>query len=262
MEVLDYGVCRLALVPVRGEAKNESVQITQLLFGDHYEVTAMSPDKKWLKIRIYFDQCEGWLDARQHHAITKEYFNQINITDYKITTEISSPVLYKKSPIAIVMGSIVPISSSELFKIEEQFAFNGESKSLGLRRDADFLKTIARKYLHAPDQSGGKSPFGIDASGLTQMVYRITGYAIPRQAVLQANAGKKIKSFSEAAIGDLAFFSDKGKTVSHAGIIMGDEKIIHVSGQVRIDPVTEEGILDADKKVYTHLLHSIRRILS
>ena len=146
MGALDYGVCRLAVVPVRSDPMELSGQVTQLLFGDHYEVIAFSPDSQWGRIRIYADQCEGWLELKQHHPISSEYFNQINQTDYKITTDIASPVLYKKLPLTIVMGSVVPISNAELFKIGEQFAFNGEAKSLGQRRDFEFIKTIACKY--------------------------------------------------------------------------------------------------------------------
>jgi len=235
--------------------------VTQLLFGDHYEVVSLSPDRKWAHIKIYFDQTEGWLDIKQHHTISGEYFEQINATDYKITTDIASPVLYKKSPLTIVMGSIVPISNSELFKIEEQFAFNGESKSLGQRRDVDFVKTLARKYLQAPFQAGGKSPFGIDDTGFVQIVFKIAGYSLPRDITNQSLAGKKVKSFDEACTGDLAFFSEKGKEISHVGLIIDSDKIIHASGYVRIDPITDEGILNTETKIYTHLSHSIRRII-
>jgi len=261
MEAIDYGVCRLAVVSVRLEPKESAEQVTQLLFGDHYEVLGLSPDKKWAHIRIHADQAGGWIDGKQHHAISKEYFDQINLTDYKITTEVASAVLYKKSPLTIVMGSIVPISNSELFKIEEQFAFNGESKGLGQKRDVDFLKTIAKKYLSAPCQGGGKSPFGIDAPGLLQMVYKIAGYTLHRELKQQSMQGKRIRTFEEALPGDLAFFAEKGGVVKHAGILLDDHKLIHAYGQVRIDPITEEGTLNSETKVYTHLLHSIRRII-
>ena len=222
---------------------------------------SVTPDKKWVQIHVYADQCEGWLDVKQHHAISKEYFEQINQTDFKITTDVASPVLYKKSPLTIVMGSVVPISNSELFKIEEQFAFNGESKGLGQKRDVDFLKIIAKKYVSAPYQWGGKSPFGIDASGFVQMVFKITGYFLQRDVRQQSLQGKKIKTYEEAKPGDIAFFAEKGETVKHVGIILDDQKLIHSFGQVRIDPLTEEGTLNSETKVYTHYLHSIRRII-
>lgn len=251
----------MAVVPVRIEPKDRSEQITQLLFGDHYELLKLSDDRKWAQIKIYSDQVEGWLDTRQHHEISKDYFDQINHTDYKITTEIASSVLYKKSPLTIVMGSIVPVSSSELFKIEEQFAFNGESKSLGQRRDVEFLIGIARKYISSPYQWGGKSPFGIDAPGFVQMVFRIAGYSLQRDVKQQSVHGKKLK-FEEALPGDLAFFSEKGGTVNHVGIIIDEERLIHVHGQVRIDKITDEGALNPETKVYSHLLHSIRRVIN
>ncbi|NOT76773.1 MAG: C40 family peptidase [Cyclobacteriaceae bacterium] len=262
MEAGEFGVCRLAVVPIRLGPLDSAEQVTQLLFGDHYEVISVSADAKWVLIRVYTDQCEGWLDAKQHHAISKDYFDQINHTDYKITTDVASTVLYKKSPLTIVMGSIVPISNSELFKIEEQFAFNGESKGLGQRRDGDFLKTVAKKYLTSPFQWGGKSPFGIDAAGFVQMVFKITGYSLQRTANQQSNQGKKIKSGEELCVGDLAFFAEKNGSVNHVGIILDDEKIIHSYGQVRIDKITEEGILNPETKIYSHLLHSVRRIIN
>lgn len=262
MGALDYGVCRLAVVPVRTDHQESAGQVTQLLFGDHYEVIDHSPDKLWNRIRIYSDQCEGWLEGKQHHSISEEYFNQINKTDYKITTDIASAVLYKKAPLTIVMGSIVPISSSELFKIEEQFAFNGEAKGLGQRRDYDFLKVIAGKYLSSPYQWGGKSPFGIDASAYVQMVFRIAGYSLQRDTAQQCLQGKKVKALDEAHPGDIAFFAANAGIVSHVGIILDDNRIIHVYGHVRIDRVTEEGIINPESKVCSHHLHSIRRIIS
>jgi len=258
MDVIDYGVCRLALVSIRKEPRDAAEQVTQLLFGDHYEVAESSDDKRWLRVVIYADRAEGWLDARQHHAISKEYFDQINQTDFKITTEVASAVLYKKSPLTIVMGSIVPISNSELFKIEEQFAFNGEAKGLGQKRDAEYLKTIARKYLAAPYQWGGKSPFGIDASGLTQMVYRIAGYNLYRDVRQQSTQGKKV---SEVLPGDLVFFADKSSTVKHVGILLEEGRVIHAHGQVRVDTLSVDGIRHPETGILTYTLHSVRRIL-
>ncbi len=261
MEIVDYGVCRLSIVPVRKDPDDRSEQVTQLLFGDHYEVLSFSKNGKWANIKIFTDDYEGWIDCKQHHTITAEYFNQINNANFKITTDIASNILYKKSPLTIVMGSVVPISGSELFKMEEQFAFNGESKSIGQKRDFEFLKSISQKYLHSPYQWGGKSPFGIDCSGFSQMVFKLSGYFIPRDASQQAQAGRKVATLEEAMPGDLAFFS-KGGSIAHVGIILEDQKIIHASGQVRVDKIIEEGIIDVETKVISHYLDGIRRILS
>jgi gamma-D-glutamyl-L-lysine dipeptidyl-peptidase len=260
IESVDFGVCRLSIVPIRSEGSDRSELVTQLFFGEHYEVLQVSKDKKWLKVRIHFDQYEGWLDVTQHHSISKEHFDYINRADFKISTDITTSILYNKNPLTIVMGSIIPISGSELFKMEEQFAFNGESKSMGQKRDVEFIKLTANKYLNSPYQWGGKSPFGIDCSGFTQMVFKTNGYKLNRDASQQVKQGKLVP-FKDAQPGDLAFFKNKEEKVSHVGMIYSQDKIIHASGKVRIDHFHEEGILHAERKVYSHQLSSIRRVL-
>lgn len=261
MNEKNYGVCRLALVQVKREPDNRSEQVTQLLFGDHYEVLSHSADGRWLYIKIFTDAYEGWIDIKQHHSITSEYFNQINHANFKITTDLAAGILYKRNPITILMGSIVPISNSELFKMEEQFAFNGEAKSLGQKREFEFLKSIAFKYLHAPYQWGGKSPFGIDCSGFTQMVFRISGYSISRDAYQQAGCGRPVTNFQNALPGDLAYFYNGGGNIGHVGVILEDYKIIHAAGRVKIDQLTEEGIVDLESNEINHHFAGIRRIL-
>jgi gamma-D-glutamyl-L-lysine dipeptidyl-peptidase len=258
MEMTEYGICRLALVPVRTAPTDPSIQVTQLLFGDHYEVSALSEDRRWMQITVASDQSQGWIDHGHHHMITREYFDQVNHADFKITTDITATLLYKKSALTILMGSIVPISTSELFKMEEQLAFNGESKSL---RDGEFAKSIALKYINSPYQAGGRSPFGIDCGGLIQMVYRISGFNVPRDLHRLSTLGKKIASPEEALCGDLAFFQGHVGSIIHAGIVLDEEKIIHVDGRVRIDHLNEEGILQAETKLYTHELVAIRRVI-
>lgn len=262
MDILDYGVCRLSIISVRKEPQDVSEQVTQLLFGDHYEVIEQTADQKWIKIRIYFDQYIGWIDSKQHQPISKEYFNYINNSEYKITTDVTSSLLFNKTPLVVLLGSIIPISTAELFKMEEQFAFNGETKNLGQKREFEFVKTIASKYLNAPYLWGGKSPFGIDCSGFTQVVYKIAGYKLLRDAWQQSTQGKPIGKISEAKPGDLAFFINKDGKITHTGIYLGSDKIIHASGKVRIDTLTYEGVINQDTKALTHNLSHFRRILA
>lgn len=261
MEILDYGVCRLSVVPVRAAASDKSEQVTQLLFGDHYEVTSYSTNNVWFKIKINFDQYEGWIDKKQHHSISLDYFKYLNKAEFKITTDITSSLLYNKSPIVILMGSMIPISSSELFKMEEQFAFNGEAKNLGLKREYEFLRNVSLKYLNAPYIWGGKNPFGIDCSGFVQMVFKICGYRLFRDCEQQASQGKYIETIEEIRPGDLVFFKNGEERINHVGIFLEDDKIIHASGRVRIDHLNEEGILNLETKIYTHQFSHIRRFL-
>ena len=97
----NFGVSRLSLVPMRTEPSDKAEQVSQLLFGDHYEVHEVSKDKNWLRIHVYYDQCEGWINAHQHHTVTREYYDYINRADFKITTDLTSSILYNKSPLLI-----------------------------------------------------------------------------------------------------------------------------------------------------------------
>lgn len=260
MEAIDYGVCRLSVMPVRATASDRAEQVTQLLFGDHYEVTEFSKDKKWCHIVIAYDQYEGWIDMNQHTVVSKEYFDYLARTEFKITTDITTTMLYNKSPMVVLMGSMIPISSSELFKMEEQFAFNGEAKNLGQKREFEYLKNIAFRYLNAPYLWGGKNPFGIDCSGFTQMVFKICGYKLFRDAKQQVTQGKTIE-FDQIKPGDLLFFKNQEGAIVHTGIALPDHKIIHASGRVRIDHLTDEGIVHSDTKIFTHSLAAIKRVL-
>ncbi|MBT1703502.1 C40 family peptidase [Chryseosolibacter indicus] len=262
MQIIDYGVSRLSVIPVRKETADQSEQVTQLLFGDDYEVLEQTKDRKWLRIRINFDQYEGWIDARQHHSISREHFEYISRAEFKISLDLSSSLLYNKTPLPILIGSIIPITGAELFKMEEQFAFNGDSKSLGQKREFDFLRSIATKYINAPYLWGGKSPFGIDCSGFVQMVFKICGYKLLRDASQQANQGKSVKAFEEAEPGDVTFFRNNENKIVHTGIILNDHRIIHASGRVRIDQLTTEGIVNSETKAVSHQLSHIRRILA
>jgi hypothetical protein len=249
---IQYGVGRLSIISVRKEPSSLSQQVTQLLFGDHYEVIDESKDRHWLQIRIYFDGTIGWIDAKQHHAITREYFDQINTADFKITTDVCSTILYKKTPLSIVIGSVVPISQSELFKMEEQFAFNGEAKSIGQKRDGEFVKNIALKYLNAPEQDGGRSPFGIDGMGLIQTVYRIAGYHLPRSLALFQSQHQQV------SLPQVLLKAGQGLSVA---LLVADDKIMHVSGRARIDLLAGNEVIDAETKIKTHAINNVLHVL-
>jgi cell wall-associated NlpC family hydrolase len=120
---------------------------------------------------------------------------------------------------------------------------------------------VSAKYLNSPYLWGGRSPFGIDCSGFTQIVYKIAGIRIPRDVSQQVQLGVNVDFVNEARPGDLAFFDDHDGKIIHTGIILEKGKIIHASGMVRIDNLDHEGINRSDNRHYTHHLRLVKNII-
>jgi cell wall-associated NlpC family hydrolase len=93
------------------------------------------------------------------------------------------------------------------------------------------------------------------------MVFKLSGIKLPRDASKQAETGETINFITDAIKGDLAFFDDEEGNITHVGILMGNNRIIHSSGHVRIDAIDHEGIYNSQDQKYTHKLRLIKTFL-
>ncbi|MFY0625718.1 MAG: C40 family peptidase [Reichenbachiella sp.] len=229
MSELVKGIGRLGVVPMYEKPGHKETLISELLFGEHYSV--LSSNQDWFKIQLSFDQSEGWIHQNQHFTISDAYYDQINMSDYKVCTDISGSIFFQKKYVNILLGSILPISSNELFKIEEQVAFNGSSKSLSQQREFEFVKGIAEKYRHTPFRHGGKTPFGVDKAGFIQQVFKISGYRLKRSLDEQMESAEECSDLTKIEEGDILYIG-KGKNITALIALGGEQFIGIIDGQV------------------------------
>lgn len=96
------------------------------------------------------------------------------------------------------------------------------------------LANQARTLINTPYQYGGNSPRGFDCSGLIQYTYQKLGINIPRTTQAQLKQISPVK-LSHIQPGDLIFFRLSGRKVSHVGLYIGDNQMIHApSGGKRV----------------------------
>ncbi len=252
-----FGICNLGIVPIRSEASDRSEMVSQLLFGDSFKIIETSP--KWTKINTAFDAYEGWIDNKQFQEITENQYLLLENSANVLNGELIDFISYETNQLMPI-----PLGSSLNFlDINEintaNFQFEGK-KECGIKPKDNLLKT-AFLYLNAPYLWGGKTPFGIDCSGFTQMVYKLNGYSLLRDASQQAKQGDALSFIEESEPGDLAFFDNDEGNIIHVGIMMENNYIIHASGKVRIDRIDLLGIYNVDTGRHTHKLRVIKKVI-
>ncbi|SNY99497.1 C40 family peptidase [Flagellimonas pacifica] len=250
---MQYGICHLSIVPIRTLPDDSSEMASQLLYGEYFKV--LESRKKWSRIRVSHDNYEGWTANNQITLIDEEIFLQLKTeTKDRFSLDIVSHVCDEKGILLpLLLGSL--ISTSKILN----HSFEGDSIEGQIPKSS--LVDTSLLYLKTPYLFGGKTPFGIDCSGFTQMVYKINGYMLKRDAEGQSKQGEALSFIEESEPGDLAFFDNNEGIIDHVGIILKDNYIIHAHGHVRIDRLDHTGIFNTEKKLYTHKLRVIKKIL-
>jgi hypothetical protein len=230
------GICHLTYIPMRAEASSTSEQVSQLIYGECYEV--LKEEKDWYHIKNIFDNYEGFISKAQYYEIESIPLNQ------KVITRAFAPT----NQLFLPCGAMVQGEHDHVRSMSGELGSTFDISNLALQ----FKLT---SYLW-----GGRTFMGIDCSGFVQVVFKAFGYNLPRDAKDQVHSGKDI-ALENAEASDIAFFKNSAGKITHTGILLDQNKIIHAHGMVRIDTIDKNGIFNSERKEYTHQLASIRRII-
>jgi gamma-D-glutamyl-L-lysine dipeptidyl-peptidase len=253
---MDHAMIIVPAAPVRRKARHQSEMTNQLLFGETVKVIKQK-GSLWAKVRSTHDDYEGW--------ITSNLLKEINAAEVKrscdyVAADLLNTIRLHEQVMQLPIGSSLPGFAAGQGSIHDLlYLFSGKYiHRKELKPGADLVKQLTHAWLNAPYLWGGRTIFGVDCSGFVQVNFKMMGIDLPRDAWQQAQGGSAVKKLKEAVCGDLAFFDDKEEIV-HVGILLGEDKIIHASGKVRIDTIDKKGIINSDTDKRTHSLKAIRR---
>lgn len=259
--LMKFAMCFLPNIPLRRTPEDGGEMMTELLFGDACIVYEY--DKTWARIRNKADGYEGWLTTKMLTPISEEEYVAYNPLTQPVVSSYYAEAFNDETGEHLLLtgGSVLPEYRQDgTFRVKDT-RFHINPAYVAVKIASESLLDTAFKYLNCPYLWGGKNALGIDCSGLTQVVFRIHGVQLLRNACQQVNQGELVPFLQDARPGDLAFFDHDDERISHVGIIAGKGKILHASGCVHIDKLDNEGIYSEERGFYTHKLRLIKRML-
>jgi gamma-D-glutamyl-L-lysine dipeptidyl-peptidase len=257
---MDYALNLMSIIPVRANADDRSEQVTQLLFGEM--VMVLEVKDKWVHVQVLADSYQGWVSYGQLTTVSKGQVDHLLQQSQHVSTDLVQVLQNKSLDCSFLVSagsSFYGCREGSFELLGNQYTYYGNLLDVTMANRETLIQN-ALLFLHTPYMWGGKSALGIDCSGFTQLVFKMSGINIHRDASQQATQGEMVNLINEAVPGDLLFFDNDEGNIIHTGILIDDVHIIHAHQKVRIDKVDHLGIFNVDTKKYTHKLRLIKRI--
>ncbi|HRD02219.1 MAG TPA: SH3 domain-containing C40 family peptidase [Candidatus Saccharicenans sp.] len=237
--------------------------VSQALLGTTVKILKTEKDeqgKDWYYIETP-DTYQGWIDSRairlykpgeKPYAASGQVIEITSLMAFVYATpDVTEQKPLKMAPISTVLeigqpeerwvAVTLPCGHKGFIQVGD-----GEIKQAPFKRSRlspEQMVALAIRFLGIPYLWGGTSPLGVDCSGFAQLIYRLSGVEILRDAGIQYTSSGllEIPKGQEKA-GDLIFFG--GKSISHVGMMISDHEFIHATTHEK--PVVQiSGLRDA-----------------
>lgn len=256
----NYAMGRYAAAAIRAKAKDTAELRSQLLFGEPVDV--LETDQNFARVRCCDDAFEGFVRADQLLTIDERTF-RLQRDKPAYCLDLFNTVMGERAGMPITFGARLPEFDGMRLRVgNRHFGFSGQAAlAEDLTTNAEILIRFARRWLYVPALRGGRTPMGVDASALVQLLCRLIHVKLPRTAGPMSGHGRVVDFVVQAQAGDLAFFDSRRGEINHVGILLPDSRILHVGDRVRIDAVDHYGIFSRELGRYTHRLRIVKRHL-
>ena len=252
-----YAACCVPVAALRLTPAQNSEQTSQLLFGECCKI--LLTEKEWVFVQCQYDEYEGWCQLNQLAEIILDDFLYAR---KDLAAEWVNDLKYNGQLMHIPFGScLTGVTNGKAEWKKNVLQYPGKAWDVNeAKLSAKSVRDIAFTYFNSPYLWGGRSVFGVDCSGFTQMVFKFFNIVLPRDSAHQSEKGENIGFLQEVKMGDLAFFDNEEGKIIHVGILLNENEIIHAAGKVRIDKIDAQGIVHAETGQRTHTLRLIKRL--
>lgn len=270
--MVTHAIALHSIIPMRAEASEASEMLTQMLFGETCTVLEELP--RWKRVRSDLDGQEGWVDFKMITPMSaaeyRTYYKEWRDTHARVLFPMTYAVSQNnQQTLPLTLGTRLPNYQPDgtfsVLGVQFRIDPNMVAPEAAILNEQNLLH-VTRFLLNTPYLWAGKSALGMDCSGLTQVVHTLFGHELKRNAREQITQGRAIKQLRSAKAGDLAFFDHHDDRISHVGILLDSERILHCSGRVKVERIDSEGIYSTEMAdgehpdgQYTHHLVAIRR---
>ncbi len=239
-----FWICRFPVCPLRAEPNHRSEMVSQLLWGEPQDILIV--EKNWILVRGLLDGYVGWVPAG---TLIRTFRTSLGWAMVRVRWA----SLYREKRLHgyVPVGALMPRdgiwhTAQGRFRVAQGhlLPWPERPRRVSVGRVADLFR-------QSPYLWGGKSPHGIDCSGLVQIAYRLAGWLLPRDAADQAAFATPTPA---AQPGDLVFYtSSSSHQISHVSLYRGPRTVLHATPAA--------GVTLVPPAAFTHAFHSQRTLL-